>query len=160
MSNVALAGCRILVVEDEVLIGMVLEDILDMLGCTLAGMAATMGEAHSLAGDLTIEEAVHVQTGKQAQHFNFTDRGVIAPGYKADIAVFDLDEVETRPLKRVFDVPDGEGGMTWRFSRDAAPMRLTLVNGVPTFENGQFTEAFPGKVIGPTITAKAAAEAA
>ena len=49
MSNVALAGCRILVVEDEVLIGMVLEDILDMLGCTLVGMAATMDEAWSLA---------------------------------------------------------------------------------------------------------------
>jgi N-acyl-D-aspartate/D-glutamate deacylase len=111
-------------------------------------------------GDLTIEEAVHVQTGKQAAHFNFTDRGVIKPGFKADIAVFNIDEVETRPLKRVFDVPNGDGGMTWRFSRDAAPMRLTLVNGVPTFENGRFTEAFPGKVIGPTIATKAEAEAA
>lgn len=45
MSNVALTGCRVLVVEDEVLIGMVLEDILDMLGCKLAGSAATMDEA-------------------------------------------------------------------------------------------------------------------
>lgn len=48
MSNVALTGCRVLVVEDEVLIGMVLEDILDMLGCTLAGSAATMDEAWRL----------------------------------------------------------------------------------------------------------------
>ena len=48
MSNVALAGCRVLVVEDEVLIGMVLEDILDMLGCTLTGSAATMDEAWRL----------------------------------------------------------------------------------------------------------------
>jgi CheY-like chemotaxis protein len=49
MSNVALAGCRVLVVEDEVLIGMVLEDILDMLGCSLAGTAATLDEAWGLA---------------------------------------------------------------------------------------------------------------
>lgn len=49
MSNVALSGCRVLVVEDEVLIGMVLEDILEMLGCTLAGSAATMEEAWRLA---------------------------------------------------------------------------------------------------------------
>ena len=37
MSNVAFTGRRVLVVEDEVLIGMVLEDILDMLGCTVVG---------------------------------------------------------------------------------------------------------------------------
>ena len=49
MSNVALSGCRVLVVEDEVLIGMVLEDILEMLGCRLAGSAATMEEAWRLA---------------------------------------------------------------------------------------------------------------
>ena len=48
MSNVALTGCRVLVVEDEVLIGMVLEDILDMLGCVVAGTAATMDEARRL----------------------------------------------------------------------------------------------------------------
>ncbi len=58
MSNVALAGCRVLVVEDEVLIGMVLEDILDMLGCTLAGMAATMDEAWALAKDSEFDVAI------------------------------------------------------------------------------------------------------
>jgi CheY-like chemotaxis protein len=58
MSDVALAGCRVLVVEDEVLIGMVLEDILDMLGCTLAGMAATMDEAHELANSTAFDVAI------------------------------------------------------------------------------------------------------
>ena len=48
MSDVVLQGCRVLVVEDEVLIGMVLEDILDMLGCTLTGSATTMDEAWRL----------------------------------------------------------------------------------------------------------------
>lgn len=101
--------------------------------------------------DLTLEEAIYVQTGKQAEHFNFGDRGAVKVGYRADIAVFKLDEVEARPLKRVFDVPDGKGGFTWRFTRDAAPMRLTLVNGEPTFENGAFTGALPGQMVGPVI---------
>ncbi len=101
--------------------------------------------------DLTLEQAIHVQTGKQAQHFNFADRGELKVGYRADIAVFHLDEIEARPLKRVYDVPDGKGGFTWRFTRDAAPMRLTLVNGVPTFADGKFTEQLPGHIIGPVI---------
>jgi N-acyl-D-aspartate/D-glutamate deacylase len=109
--------------------------------------------------DLTLEEAIHVQTGKQAQHFNFGDRGVLKPGYRADIAVFNLDEIEARPLKRAFDVPDGRGGFTWRFSRDAAPMRLTLVNGVPTFENGAFTGELPGEFVSPVISKVEAAAA-
>ncbi|HET6971684.1 MAG TPA: amidohydrolase family protein [Phenylobacterium sp.] len=101
-------------------------------------------------GALTLEEAVHVQTGKQALHFGFADRGVLAVGKRADIAVFALDEIAQQPLKRVFDVPDGKGGMTWRFSRDPAPMRLTLCNGVATFENGAFTGALPGEIVSPS----------
>ena len=101
-------------------------------------------------GALTLEEAVHVQTGKQALHLGFGDRGVLAVGKRADIAVFDMSEIQQQPLKRVFDVPDGKGGNTWRFSRDPAPMRLTLVNGVSTFEDGAFTGALPGVVVGPS----------
>ena len=109
--------------------------------------------------DLTLEEAIHVQTGKQAEHFNFGDRGALKVGYRADVAVFKLDEIEPRPLKRVFDVPDGNGGFTWRFTRDAAPMRLTLVNGVPTFEQGAFTGELPGEFIGPVLRRVEAAAA-
>ncbi|MDB5737841.1 MAG: amidohydrolase, partial [Sphingomonas bacterium] len=101
--------------------------------------------------ELTLEEAVAVMTGKVAAHFNFTDRGVLVVGKRADIAVFNLDEIEPRPLKRVFDVPNGDGGNTWRFTRDAAPMRLTLVNGVATFENGAFTGALPGEFVSPEV---------
>ncbi len=109
--------------------------------------------------DLTLEEAIYVQTGKQAEHFNFADRGTLKVGNRADIAVFKLDEIEARPLKRVFDVPDGKGGFTWRFTRDAAPMRLTLVNGKSTFENGAFTGALPGEMVGPVIRKVEAAAA-
>jgi N-acyl-D-aspartate/D-glutamate deacylase len=104
--------------------------------------------------ELTIEEGVYNLTGKLADYFGLRDRGMLKPGLRADIAVFDLNAVERRPVEKVYDVPDGEGGRTWRYSRDPAPMLLTLVNGVPTFDKGRFTGAFPGKVVGP-LTAEA-----
>jgi N-acyl-D-aspartate/D-glutamate deacylase len=100
-------------------------------------------------GDLSIEEAVHVQTGKAARHFGLGDRGEVIVGKRADIAVFALDEIETREKRKVHDVPDGAGGHTWRWTRDPAPMRLTLVNGVPTFRDGKATPARPGTLVSP-----------
>jgi N-acyl-D-aspartate/D-glutamate deacylase len=100
-------------------------------------------------GKITIEEAVHVQTGKLARHFGLRGRGEIALGNPADLAVFALDEVDVRPQKKTHDVPDGKGGATWRWTRDPAPMRLTLVGGVPTFEAGRSTGARPGALLAP-----------
>lgn len=101
-------------------------------------------------GSLSIEEAVHSQTGKLARHFGFEDRGEIVPGKRADITVFALDEIERRPKRKIDDVPDGKGGTTWRWTRDPAPVRLTLVNGVATFESGKATGQHPGTMIGPS----------
>ncbi len=101
---------------------------------------------------VTIEEAIHVMTGKIARHFSFTDRGEIKVGKRADIAVFDLDEIRHRQEYKRFDVPTGDYGVTWRYTRDAAPMRLTLVNGMPTFLDGRFTGAMPGQFITPATS--------
>ncbi len=101
------------------------------------------------SGELSVEEAVHVQTGKLARHFGLTDRGELAVGKRADITVLHLDEVQDRPMKRVYDVPDGKGGHTWRWTRDPAPVRLTLVNGEATFSGGAQTEARPGAMLSP-----------
>ncbi|WP_374649577.1 amidohydrolase family protein [Rhizorhabdus sp.] len=100
-------------------------------------------------GELSIEEAVLSITGRIAEHFGFTDRGRIAPGMRADITVFDLDEIEHREEYKRFDVPTGGYDMTWRYTRDAAPMRLTMVNGMPTFMNGHFTGSMPGRYLVP-----------
>ena len=101
-------------------------------------------------GTLTVEEAVHSQTGKLAGHFGFSDRGEIAVGKRADVTIFALDEIERREKRKIHDVPDGKGGHTWRWTRDPAPVRLTLVNGVATFEDGRSTGARPGTMVGPS----------
>jgi len=100
-------------------------------------------------GQLKIEEAIHILSGKNAAHFGLTDRGEIKVGKQADLVVFNLDEIERRKDVKVYDVPDGEGGRTYRYSRAPAPMRLTMVNGVPTFDDGAFSGFFPGQYIGP-----------
>jgi N-acyl-D-aspartate/D-glutamate deacylase len=100
-------------------------------------------------GAITVEEAVHVQTGKLAGYFNFKDRGLLRPGMRADVTVFALDEVERREMEKVYDVPDGQGGMMWRWTRPAAPVRLTLVNGEATFRDGRPTASRPGVMLSP-----------
>jgi|JI10StandDraft_1071094.scaffolds.fasta_scaffold19391_7 N-acyl-D-amino-acid deacylase len=101
-------------------------------------------------GKITIEEAVHAQSGKVAEHFNLQGRGVLAVGNPADITVFHLDEIARREERKIFDAPDGMGGTTWRYTRDPAPMRLTLVNGTLTFEkDGGATGTRPGEFLSP-----------
>ena len=100
-------------------------------------------------GILKIEEAVHILTGKLAGFFGLHERGVIEVGKSADIVVFNLGEIQHRPEEKIWDVFDGKGGRTYRYTRAPAPMRLTLVNGVPIFDNGAFTGRYPGEFIGP-----------
>lgn len=53
-----LRGARILIVEDETLITMLLEDILDELGCSISGTAATLRQAQDLAATIQVEAAI------------------------------------------------------------------------------------------------------
>ena len=98
---------------------------------------------------ISIEQGVHMLTWRLAEFFGLHDRGLIEVGKAADITVFDLDEIEMRPEKKTWDVWDGTGGRTYRYTRDPAPMRLTLVNGEPTFDRGEFTGRYPGRFGGP-----------
>ena len=98
---------------------------------------------------LSLEQGVHMRTGRLSSFFGLNDRGTIEVGKAADITVFNLDEIEMRPEKKIWDVWDGTGGRTYRYTRDPAPMRLTLVAGVPTFDHGEFTGRYPGEFIGP-----------
>ena len=79
MSNPALTGCRVLVVEDEALIGLVLEDILETLGCVVAANAATLVEASPTVDAAAFDVAIlDVHVSGEAV-FPLADR-VIAAG--------------------------------------------------------------------------------
>ena len=57
-SETKLAGKRVLVVEDESLVSMMLEDYLEELGCVLAGSAARLPSAQDAARTLNFDVAV------------------------------------------------------------------------------------------------------
>jgi CheY-like chemotaxis protein len=53
-----LNGLRVLIVEDEALIAMMAEDMIDGLGCVVAGLAATVGDAQVALAKLDFDVAV------------------------------------------------------------------------------------------------------
>ena len=53
-----LAGLRVLVVEDEMMVSMLIEDMLDDLGCKVVGPASRLDEAIALAGEAELDCAV------------------------------------------------------------------------------------------------------
>ena len=75
---------------------------------------------------LTLEEAVRKMSAFPAQRMGIEDRGLIRPGLKADIAVFDAATVID---KATFEKPH----------QYAEGMKAVVVNGRVTLENGQLT---------------------
>jgi dihydroorotase/N-acyl-D-amino-acid deacylase len=85
-------------------------------------------------GVITLEEAVRKMTSFPAQRARLIDRGVLRPGLKADIAVFDPARV--RDLA-TFEQPH----------QYAEGFSYVLVNGELVVENGRVTQARPGQVL-------------
>jgi dihydroorotase/N-acyl-D-amino-acid deacylase len=83
---------------------------------------------------LTLEDAVRKMTSLPAARVGLPDRGVLRPGMKADIAVFDPDRV--RDLA-TFQAPH----------QYAEGFLAVIVNGAVVFENGAMTPARPGRVL-------------
>ncbi|MCB0994893.1 MAG: amidohydrolase family protein [Acidimicrobiales bacterium] len=90
-------------------------------------------------GALSVEQAIHCITQRSADFFGLTDRGVIEPGRRGDLAVFALDEIETRDFERRYDLPEGR----YRLSRPPAGFRAVAVAGELTVLNGEPTGARP-----------------
>ncbi|MEE3332190.1 MAG: amidohydrolase family protein [Myxococcota bacterium] len=96
-------------------------------------------------GDLSIEAAVAAMTSDVAKLFGIRDRGIVAPGYAGDLAVFDLAEVHYEGDEFVNDLPDGSG----RLRRSGSGFRATIVSGTPTQLSGTATGEHPGRCLDP-----------
>ncbi|MCC7417854.1 MAG: D-aminoacylase [Acidobacteria bacterium] len=83
---------------------------------------------------LRLEEAVRKMSSLTAQRIGLYDRGVLRPGMKADIAVFDPATVADTAT---FEKPHSY----------AVGVSTVVVNGVVAFENGKMTAARPGRVL-------------
>jgi N-acyl-D-amino-acid deacylase len=82
-------------------------------------------------------------TSFPAQRFGLHDRGVLRPGLRADIVVFDLDKVRDRATNLY---PHG-----YPFAniphRYAEGFDWVIVNGRPVIAEGEHTGALPGRVL-------------
>ena len=87
--------------------------------------------------------SVSMQTRQTAALYGLHDRGVIAPGMKADLNVIDFDALAIQAPEMIFDLP-AEGR---RLIQKASGYRATVVSGVVTFEDGEATGELPGKLI-------------
>jgi N-acyl-D-amino-acid deacylase len=54
---------------------------------------------------LRVETAVHLQTRRTAELYGFRDRGLLAPGYVADVNVIDHEGLTLEPPEMVYDLP-------------------------------------------------------
>jgi N-acyl-D-aspartate/D-glutamate deacylase len=97
---------------------------------------------------MPIERAVHKLTGEPAAVYGFDDRGVLAPGMRADVAVFDPQTVAPGPLRRWHDFPAEGERLT---APEPVGMAHTLVNGTPIRLDGEqvdgAVERRPGQVL-------------
>ena len=92
---------------------------------------------------IPLEAAVKRQTMDTAQLYGMTDRGVLAPGMKADLNLIDLDNLRLHPPEMVFDLPANGR----RFVQHVDGYKYTLVSGEVTYQDGQATGAMPGKIV-------------
>jgi N-acyl-D-aspartate/D-glutamate deacylase len=77
---------------------------------------------------------VYKMTGGSAAALGLTDRGLLREGYRADVTVFDPDEIVDRAT---YEEPH----------QYAAGIATVIVNGVVVIDAGEHTGALPGQVL-------------
>jgi N-acyl-D-amino-acid deacylase len=92
---------------------------------------------------MSLEEAVHRLTFKVASIFGFKDRGLVWPGWFADLVLFDPETVQALEPEEASDYPGG----FQRMVQHARGVHYTIVNGEVLLEQGEHTGALPGRVI-------------
>jgi N-acyl-D-aspartate/D-glutamate deacylase len=91
-------------------------------------------------GELRLEDAIRKMTSRSANRVHLVDRGLLKPGYFADIVVFDPDKIADLAT---FEEPN----------RRSVGMQFVLVNGQLVIDKGEQSAARPGRGLqGPGYT--------
>jgi len=94
-------------------------------------------------GRMPLERVVRMLTRANAEYMGVTDRGLVAPGMKADLNVIDLANLSLGKPRLVSDLPAGGK----RFLQSARGYRATVCTGLVTLLNDQVTDARPGRLV-------------
>ncbi|MEE4204649.1 MAG: D-aminoacylase [Erythrobacter sp.] len=90
-----------------------------------------------------LEHAIKRQCRDTAVLYGLEDRGLIAPGYLADLNVIDMENLKLGKPWLAFDLPAGGK----RLLQKAEGYCYTIKSGEVTFENGKWTGATPGGLV-------------
>jgi N-acyl-D-aspartate/D-glutamate deacylase len=92
---------------------------------------------------ITLENAIKRQCHDTARLYGLNDRGILKPGYLADINIIDLERLKLGKPWLAFDLPAGGR----RLLQKADGYVATVKAGVVTFREGKMTGALPGIVV-------------
>lgn len=92
---------------------------------------------------IPLPRAIQMLSHDTARLVGLDDRGVLAPGFKADINVIDYDRLTLRRPSVVRDLPSGGR----RIKQDADGYAFTFVSGELIARDGEFTGNLPGRLV-------------
>jgi N-acyl-D-aspartate/D-glutamate deacylase len=101
---------------------------------------------------LPLEKMVKAQCRDTAETVGLFDRGLLTPGYRADINVIDYDRLTLCAPEVAYDLPTGGRRLIQR----ARGYTATLVAGQVTYRDGEPTDALPGRLLRGGTSAPAA----
>jgi len=108
-------------------------------------------------GVMSLEQAIHKLTFEVASIYGLAGRGLLQPGYAADLAIFDPEKIMSCEPEWAQDYPAG----TKRLIQRAVGMHYTVVNGRVICEDGRLSGDLPGMVLRtPAYKARGAAAGA
>ena len=81
-----------------------------------------------------LSEAIAKMTSRSARQLGLTDRGLLAPGKKSDVVVFDAAAIQ-------------DAGTPQQPSQPPSGVKAVIVNGEPVLMNGAMTSARPGRAL-------------
>ena len=92
---------------------------------------------------INLEKMISMQTRDTARALGLLDRGVLKPGYRADLNVIDYDKLYLHAPEVAHDLPAGGRRLIQR----ADGYDATIVKGQITYRNGEATKALPGRLL-------------
>jgi N-acyl-D-aspartate/D-glutamate deacylase len=90
-----------------------------------------------------IETAIRMLSRQTAESVCLEDRGLVRPGYKADLNIIDMDRLHLYAPRVRHDLPAGGK----RLSQKSDGFEYTIVSGRVTYRNGRATGALPGRLV-------------
>ena len=106
-------------------------------------MLAYMSRDRSRGPIFPLEFTVHKMTRDTALLYGLSDRGVIAPGFRADLNIINFEQIGLEDPQMVYDLPAGGK----RLIQKARGYVATICKGEVTYENGVHTGALPGRLL-------------